>query len=191
MWPFRRGGGKDPIQRISAIATALPTLADKLELQPQGRAGLCLRPSSPGGRGKAAPWTEDTVSLLVCDALSSDIGVPSVPFRIEKDSFGYLWVVFRDPSYEALATAAGRVADAAARQGYGSRLVVTLFPFKKGQRDVFWIFSFASGRFYPFVPMGESQRDSELELSMARAVRMALPVDPALERWRGLWGAPV
>ncbi|MBM3947223.1 MAG: hypothetical protein FJ315_07505 [SAR202 cluster bacterium] len=194
MWPFRRGGGKAAsgvTLRLSSIATALPALTDKLELQPRGRAGLCFRPSSPNKRNKLQALTQDTVAVLAGDALSSDLGSPAVPFKVEKDSFGYLWVVFRDASYEALASAVIKVADAAVRQGYGDRLAVTLFPFKRGQQDVFWIFNFASGRFYPFVPTNDTQRDNELELSMARTVPKELPIDPALERWRGLWGAPV
>ncbi len=194
MWPFRRGGNAAASgigDRLGTLATALPVLAEQLDLQHQGTAGVCLRPGAPKRRKQDGALTLAEVELWVTDALVWGGEGAGASFRTAQDSYGYLWVVMKSPDFAGLVSAAGKVAEAAGRKGGRDRLVVAMFPFKHGQQPAFWIFSFSSARFYPFVPLEEPQRDNELELRMAKTMEKALPVDPVLERWRGLWGVPV
>ena len=58
-------------------------------------------------------------------------------------------------------------------------------------RKVNFIYNFKRGYFYPFVPTGDKQRDTESELRLKAQLQQDLPIEPELERWFPLWDAPV
>jgi hypothetical protein len=52
------------------------------------------------------------------------------------------------------------------------------------------VYLFKQGTFYPFVPMAGQRRDNALELQVRGLVAEDVPVEPKLDRWLALWGAP-
>jgi hypothetical protein len=52
------------------------------------------------------------------------------------------------------------------------------------------VYLFKQGTFYPFVPMAGERRDNALELQVRGLVGEDVPVEPKLDRWLALWGAP-
>jgi hypothetical protein len=62
-------------------------------------------------------------------------------------------------------------------------------------RTLALVYLYKQGTFYPFAPQpGEGQqaqrRDNLLEMQVRDLVRNDLPVEPDLQRWMPLWGAP-
>ena len=53
------------------------------------------------------------------------------------------------------------------------------------------VYLFKRGTFYPFVPTGHEQRDTEQELKLKSLVADDLTVEPDLDRWFPLWDLPV
>ncbi len=53
------------------------------------------------------------------------------------------------------------------------------------------VYLFKRGTFYPFVPSGKEQRDTEQELKLKSLVSDDLTVEPDLDRWFPLWDLPV
>ncbi len=53
------------------------------------------------------------------------------------------------------------------------------------------VYLFKRGTFYPFVPTGHEQRDTEQELRLKSLVADDLTVEPDLDRWFPLWDLPV
>ncbi len=53
------------------------------------------------------------------------------------------------------------------------------------------VYLFKRGTFYPFVPTGHEQRDTEEELKLKSLVADDLTVEPDLDRWFPLWELPV
>jgi hypothetical protein len=53
------------------------------------------------------------------------------------------------------------------------------------------VYLFKRGTFYPFVPTGHEQRDTEQELKLRSLVTDDLTVEPDLDRWFPLWDLPV
>jgi hypothetical protein len=52
------------------------------------------------------------------------------------------------------------------------------------------VYLYKQGTFYPFAPRGPQQRDNLLEIQVRDLLADDLPVEPALNRWMPLWGAP-
>ena len=53
------------------------------------------------------------------------------------------------------------------------------------------VYLFKRGTFYPFVPDGHEQRNTEQELKLKSLVADDLAVEPDLDRWFPLWDLPV
>ena len=53
------------------------------------------------------------------------------------------------------------------------------------------VYLFKRGTFYPFVPDGHEQRDTEQELKLKSLVADDLTVETDLDRWFPLWDLPV
>jgi hypothetical protein len=58
-------------------------------------------------------------------------------------------------------------------------------------QPVFFVYSYKRGSFYPFAPRGDERRDNALELRLQAALSKEMPIEPQLERWYPVWGAPL
>src|SRR5207302_7750499 len=108
------------------------------------------------------------------------------------DSYGYRWMIVRDPELEDLVVAVNGVASALEAGGYGDRLLCAVFGFA-GPRDpkIYFIYNFKRGYWYPFVPAdGAESRATERELQIKAQIGVELPIEPELTRWFPLWGIP-
>ncbi len=109
-----------------------------------------------------------------------------------EDTFGYRWMILRDPDVEDLVVGIHAVNDALAIAGYGDRTLAAVFPYADGNRPIYWIYSIKRGSWYPFVPApGDQARSNELELQLKARYGQDLPIEPDLERWFPLWGVPL
>ncbi|MBA2637965.1 MAG: hypothetical protein H0U79_07080 [Solirubrobacterales bacterium] len=113
--------------------------------------------------------------------------------EVTEDTYGYRWMVLRDPDVEDLVVSINAVSDALAVGGYGERVLCAVFSFADDRkRPVYLIYNYKRGSWYPFVPgEGQQERNAERELQVKAVIGTELPVEPELERWFPLWGIPI
>lgn len=172
-------------ERLFAIATARVTLEAKLGLKPAGNAAICIKPMESSTYERTRAEVEDLLRLGSREA--------GTAYRLENDSYGYLWVVLTDPDFEDLVSGIHMVARSLTDSGLGQQLLCAVYPFSNGFK-VYWIFSFKLGAYYPFVPSSEKtgrERDSALELRLRSVMAEELPIEKDVERWYPIWEMPL
>jgi hypothetical protein len=171
-------------ERLFALSTAAMTLDTELGLRTAGVGGVVFKPLSAGDFIRVE---NDLQQLL--DRVAADAGS-----RLERreDTFGYTWIVVRDPELEDQVTAVHALAQGLEEQGFGGQLLAAVFKFEGGKDPVYWIYSYKRGTFWPFVPKGEGQeRDNAEELELKAKLEKELPVEQDLTRWFGVFDAPL
>lgn len=175
-------------ERLFALTTAAVTMATELGLEPAGAGAVVFKPLS------AAEFVRAETDL---QQLLERVGAESGS-KIERreDSFGYTWIIVRDPDLEDQVTAVHAVAQGLEEQGFGPQLLAAVFKFEgRGDRPVYWIYGYKRGAFWPFVPSGEDQkdqtRDNAEELELKAKLERELPVEQDLSRWFGVFDAPL
>jgi hypothetical protein len=182
---FGRKKLKGPARdRLFALTTAAVTLDVDCGLKPSGVGAVVFKPLSAG---EFAQVDKDVDTLL--QSLATDSGSK---LDRKQDSFGYEWVIVRDPDLEDQVTGVYSVANGFTEQGFGGQLLAAAFRFDGGTEPVYWIYGFKNGAFWPFVPTGkEHERDNARELELKAKLEPELPVESDLSKWFGLFDAPI
>jgi hypothetical protein len=170
--------------RLFGLPSAAITMDIDLGLKPAGVAAVVFKPMSAGEFTRVESDLEQLLDSVAAEAGS----------RIErtKDSFGYQWVIIRDPDLEDLVTAANLVASELSDAGFAPQLLAAPFRFEGKNGPVYWIYGFKNGRFWPFVPTGDGQnRDNAEELELKAKLEKELPIEPDLTKWLALYDAPI
>ena len=171
-------------ERLFALSTARVTLDTELGLKSGGAAAVVFKPLSSGTFERVGA---DVEQLL--EASAKDTGS-----KIERksDSFGFEWVVIRDPDLEDQVASVHTVASELTARGFGAQLLAAAFRFEGDDHPVYWIYGFKTGTFWPFVPTGEKQeRDNARELELKAKLEKELPIEPDLSKWLALFDAPI
>ena len=169
-------------ERLFALTTAAVTMQTELGLRTAGAAGICFKPLSAGEFVRAE---NDLQQLL--DSVAAESGSK---LERREDSFGYTWIIVRDPDLVDQVTTIHAVAQGLEEQGFGGQLLAAVFKFEGGKHPVYWIYGFKRGAFWPFVPTGEDQeRDNAEELELKSKLEKELPVEQDLTRWLALFDA--
>jgi hypothetical protein len=171
--------------RLFAITTAAIALDAEHAIRTRGAAAIVFQPLNTGDFGRIVSEMEEVVR-----ATGEETGTT---VETSEDSYGYRWMILRDPDVEDLAVAINAVSDALAIGGYGDRVLCAVFAFEDSAgTPVYFIYNYKRGTWYPFVPGGgEQQRNVERELQIKAALGAELPIEPELERWFPLWGIPI
>ncbi len=181
---FGRKKLKAPAQeRLFALTTAAVTLEAECGLKSAGAGALVFKPLSAGEFAQADRDTQELV-----ESVAQGCGA-----KLERktDSFGYEWVVVRDPDLEDQVTAVHAVASELDARGFGGQLLAAAFRFDGEEHPVYWIYGYKPGAFWPFVPTGKDQeRDNAPELELKAKLDPELPIEQDLSRWFGLFDAP-
>ena len=177
--------------RLFAISTAYIALQSEHQIDPAGTAAIVFQ-------ALATSEFEATIRDMeeVVTATGGDSGTS---VSTEDDSYGYRWMVLRnppgDPSVEDLAVGINAVAGSIETAGHGERLLCAVFAFTDAQkRRIYFIYNYKRGLWYPFVPDptgAADQRSTERELQIKAQMASELPMEPELERWFPLWGIPI
>jgi hypothetical protein len=183
--------------RLFAITTAYITLQSEHSIEPAGVAAIVFQALATSEFEATLRDMEEVVR-----ATGGDTGTR---VSTEDDSYGYRWMVLRNPdgqpSVEDLAVGINAVSSSIETAGHGDRLLCAVFAFSdrggaagsggKG-RPVYFIYNYKRGYWYPFVPAdGDQQRSTERELQLKAQMSAELPIEPELERWFPLWGIPI
>jgi len=171
--------------RLFAMSTAYVTFETGMGVRTRGTAGIVFQPLDTADFREIVTEMEEVVR-----GTSGDSGTT---LETRDDSFGYRWMVLRDPDFEDLVVGINGVSSALQGGGYGERVLCAVFAFEDAeQRPHYWIYNYKRGAFYPFVPAGsEHRRDNERELKLRAQVGSDLPVEAELERWLALWDIPI
>jgi hypothetical protein len=181
------GGGKKlkaPARdRLFAMVTAQVTFETGLGLKHRPAAGIVFQPLATVDFAGIVKETEELLQ-----GAAEDTGTK---IETADDQFGYRWMVLRDDDFEDLVVSVNLVSSQLEGGGYGDRLLAAVFAFEEEGRPLYFIYNFKRGAYYPFVPKGERQRDTERELRLKAQVGAELPIEPELERWFPLWDIPL
>jgi hypothetical protein len=182
---FGRKKLKGPARdRLFALTTAAVSLDIECGLKPAGASAVVFKPVSAG---EFAQVDRDVEELLQGVAASSGSTLDR-----KQDTFGFEWVIVRDPELEDQVTAVYSVAKELSERGFGGQLLAAAFRFDGGKTPVYWIYGFKTGTFWPFAPTGSGQeRDNARELQLKAQLEKELPVEPELSKWFGLFDAPI
>jgi hypothetical protein len=173
---------KANLDALFALPTAALTLQSAGGLVSSGHAGVCWKP--PSGQGAQDLQTE--VAQLVGDG-----------FTQTKDSFGYGWLLLAKAELDDLVTQAHMANTTLTEAGWGPQLLCSVFGFvpepgaASDAKPFSLVYLYKRGTFYPFAPVGQERRDTELELRIRTMLGADLPVEADLTRWFPLWDLPV
>jgi hypothetical protein len=175
------------LDSLFLVPSAAVTLQTALSFVATGTGGVCYR--APDGAAYEQLQTE-VVALLRDAAEKPDV-------QVTHDDFGFTWLVVDrvDDDVEGLCTDLHAVNSSLEEQGFSTGLLCSLVPFRDasttGQgRTVGLVYLYKQGTFYPFAPTGPNTRDNLLEIQVRDALKDELPMEPDLQRWLALWGAP-
>jgi len=180
----RKLAGPAP-DRLFAMSTAYVTLQTQLDITSRGAAAIVFQPLATADFESIVKEMEEVVQSTAAD---SGTKVSSTD-----DAFGFRWLVLRGGDFDDLVVGINAVSGALETGGYGDRVLCAVFAFEDAKhRQLYWIYNYKRGSFYPFVPgSGDQQRDNERELQLRAQIGRELPVEAELERWFPLWGIPV
>jgi hypothetical protein len=171
------------LDALFAMSTAAVTLDVQLALHPMGRAAIAYKPLSSRRFRESGT---DLTSML--ESAGAELGSK---ISESTDSYGYEWSVIEDDSVEDVVTEVNLVAQTLTENGFGEQLLCAVFPFQGNDGEhVRLVYNFKRGRFYPFVQTGAERRDTARELDLQAKLEKELPLEPELERWFPIYGAP-
>lgn len=171
--------------RLFALTTAYVALDAGHAITTRGRAAIVFQPVETADFESIVADMEQVVR-----GTGEETGTS---LDVQSDSYGYRWMILRDPDVEDQVVGVNAVSDALAVGGYGDRVLAAVFAFGDAKdRSLYLIYNYKRGTWYPFVPAGgEQARDAERELQLKAILDGELPVEPELERWFPLWGIPI
>lgn len=181
----------------SILGRSTPPEADIDVLFSLPQAALTLQAGGFAATGQGAVCFRDVDGVnddAVIDGVREVIGTDvSATTALSDDGHGYRWLSVSRPGADVtglvndLHVANSSLADA----GYGPSLLCStiLFSTPSGGPAAL-VYLFKQGTFYPFVPIAGHRRDNAAELQMRSLADADVPVEPRLERWLALWGAP-
>ena len=175
---------KADLDDLFALPSAAVTMQAGLGFTSSGMGSVCYKPAE----GAAFARTQADVQQL----LDADQG-PKV--ELTADKFGFTWLLVRhDPADVAgLVTDLHAVNSSLQDAGFGPALLCSLVSFVHPDgRRVALVYLYKRGTFYPFAPIpgGDQRRDNALEIEIQGALANDMKVEPELNRWFPVWGAP-
>ena len=182
----RKVAGPAP-DRLFAIATAYITLETEHRIVSRGTAAIVFQPLATGDFERIAADMEEVLRGTGTETGST--------IATSEDSFGYRWMIVRDPDVEDLAVGVNAVSDQLRIDGYAERILCAVFAFQDPDgAPLYFIYNYKRGTWYPFAPAGDAaaqERATERELRLRAVIGADLPIEPELDRWFPLWGIPI
>lgn len=175
---------KAKLDALFALSTANITLETEFDLKATGGAAISFRAVSSGDFAQLQREMND---LLKASAKDSPL-----TWRSFDDEYGYHWIVLRAEEFSNLVATVHMINRELEDSGYGERLLATVFQFKSSVgANVYWIYNYKRGAFYPFVPTAARNRNNAEEIRLSSVMGQELPIEKDMTRWYALWGIPL
>ncbi len=172
----------DREQFFSIIGAAFE-LQGRNDLRLLGKAGIVMNP--------AESQYFDNLNSELRSLLDISGRATGTRFEISDDEYGTRWVVLDDRDFDDLVSTIHTIAETVHDHGFGDRLLASVFGIEFNRSDVYIIYNYKSGKFYPFAALANRERDNALELRLGELLKeMKVPVERNLESWYALWGIP-
>jgi hypothetical protein len=179
------------LDALFAVPGAAITVESAMGLTSAGSAAVCFKPASGHDFTSACNEIAELLELSGKDT-GSEISQ-------SEDSYGYHWIVVRDPDMSDLVNTVHMVNASLVERGYENQLLASVFAFRaEGASSPespvsYLVYLFKRGTFYPFVPAsgGGEKRDNQRELQVQAALSGEVPLEADLTRWFPIWGAPI
>ncbi|WP_066952683.1 PspA-associated protein PspAB [Streptomyces lushanensis] len=175
------------LDQLFALPSAALTLQAGAGFVPTGLGSVCFAGVEGGGFAR--------IRQDVRELLDADAGRAGHPVEFSHDSYGYTWLLARQPPDDtaALVNDLHAVNTLLEDGGFGPQLLCSLMSFQDAeQRPLGLVYLYKRGTFYPFAPLpglGE-KRDNQRELQVRALLGDDLRIEPDLARWFPVWGAP-
>ncbi|MFJ8547402.1 hypothetical protein [Streptomyces sp. NPDC093676] len=175
------------LDQLFALPSAAITLEAAAGFTPTGTGAVCFATVEGG----AFSQTNREVQAL----LDADVDRSGPPVELQRDDYGYSWLVSRrtPDQLPALVNDLHAVNSAMEINGFGPQLLCSTAGFQDARgRRLGLVYLYKRGTFYPFAPLsgpGE-RRDNPLELQVKAALADDLRIEQDLGRWFPVWGAP-
>jgi len=145
------------------------------------RAGLCFNQVESVDFDAVVTEIEEILAASEVDSYT-DYGVLT-------DDYGYKWVRLEDPVFDDLVTLIHVAADTLITSGYENYLLCAVFAFE-ADVEVYWIYNFKRGAWYPFAPVSEGTRATAVEADVTDLMDAHLDLETDESRQYPLWGIP-
>ncbi|MFI2735417.1 hypothetical protein [Streptomyces sp. NPDC018711] len=186
------------LDRLFGLPAAALTLQAGTGFVPAGTGSVCFAAVEGGA---FARLKEDVRDLLDVEAAA---GPEASPVTYAPDAYGYTWLTVRRPAEELITLVNDLHAVNALLEeaGFGPNLLCSLTAFRAPgdgagadghrARDLALVYLYKRGTFYPFAPRADraESRDNALELQVRGLLAGDLAMEPDMERWFPVWGAP-
>lgn len=172
--------------RLFALTTAALDLETAHGLVTTGEAAIVFQPLATGDFTQIADDAE-----AVLRGAGEETGTTVVR---RDDEFGYRWMVLQDPDVDDQVVGVNAVMESLQAGGYADRVLCAVFALRGTQDQVVHLVYLAKrGTWYPFVPQpgGAKERNREREMQLRAILEPLMPIEPELDRWYPLWGAPL
>ena len=175
---------KSSLDQLFGMSTAQLTLDTEFDLKATGGAAISFRPVSTG---QFAQLQEEINQLLQASTKDSPL-----QWRMFTDPYGYEWIILEAPEFENLVATVHMISRELQDSGFGEQLLASVFQFRdQAGRNVYWIYNYKRGAFYPFVPDGAQSRDNARELRLSSVMGRELSIEADLSKWYPMWGIPL
>ncbi|MFZ0894341.1 MAG: hypothetical protein WAZ77_07540 [Candidatus Nitrosopolaris sp.] len=126
------------------------------------------------------------------DASKTDFGLR---YRTVSDSYGYLWVIIEGKHMEDILAGVTAVGDTVEEKGFSDKLLAAIFEFRSNMDNndgiQYLIYNYRRNNFYPFIPTGQKDRDTEQEMKILSAVEQEVHFEKDMAFWYPMWDLPL
>lgn len=179
----QREPSRPNLESLFALTTVELTMRANLGFEVVPRAAVCFKPVQAGAFDAAMRELDELLSI---SERSSGAEVSHVT-----DGHGFHWVVVADADLGDMVVTVHAASQTMVERGFGDQLLAAVFGFRREGQTVWLVYAYKRGTFYPFVPVGERDRDRAVELRLKATLERELPLEQELERWYPLWGLPL
>jgi hypothetical protein len=173
--------------RLFALTTAAIDLEAGHGIVTTGEAAIVFQPLATGDFNEIA---DDAEAIL--RSSGEDTGTTVVR---RDDEYGYRWMVLQDPDVDDQVTGVNAVMESLQAGGYADRVLCAVFAFRETRTaaPLHLVYLAKRGTWYPFVPVpGQTkERGRERELQLRAVLDPMMGLEPEMDRWYPLWGAPI
>jgi len=190
---FFRRSKKNPLNSktnsdaIFSLSSAYITLETKLGLKNTGRSAVSMKVVDGM---YFSDMKEDIQRFL--DASKTDF---DLRYRTLTDSYGYLWVIIEGKHMEDILAGVTAVGDMVEEKGFSDKLLAAIFEFSSNIENnnsiQYLIYNYKRNNFYPFIPTGQKNRDTEQEMKILSAVGQEVKFEKDMAFWYPMWDLPL